>query len=245
MNSPSRALDEWTALSPWFIYRCDRRLTLDQKPAARTHGVNPIPDEVPCCALALTASARDSPVRMNNRRIAIALAVAACSSRDNPDRDEPRWKTARTATVTFGDYVGTVPSGWREIGDLVDASELRGLHKQPGASILVPETWTHRDGQPSIILNPSTGLTFTPATDCEPFALTLAKQQQITNRDVTVEPFQGNPGCRWITKTGELPGRVVVWARGSTFHFAQCLFPEDHKDAVEVCERFLADLKLR
>src|SRR5262245_57538841 len=178
------------------------------------------------------------------RTITIVVLLAACS-KGGPKRYAARWKAERTPTISFGDYVGAIPVEWRNVDDLVDPAELEGMAKPPGQSIMVPETWGRERDQPNIVASSSAAEGFAPGPGCEAFAQAVAKTNGMKTHDVVAAEFQGNSGCRWSIDA-EMSGRVIVWVRGTKLHFVQCLwFPGHEKTDNEVCERFLAGVKVR
>jgi hypothetical protein len=181
--------------------------------------------------------------------IAIVLLVACSKSEDakKAKGDEQRWKTPRTATVSFGDYLGTIPAGWRDLRDDLDLDDLKGMPTTPaGTTTLTTELWAREADQPNIVVvaSPADGLTPGQAS-CDGLAQAIAKASGYKPHDVAVADFQGNPGCKWAIEAA-MNGRATTWVRGTQFHSVQCLwFPGHEKTDNEVCERFLAGVKPR
>lgn len=146
------------------------------------------------------------------------------------------WIEIHATQLHVGTLEADIPSGWRDINELVDKSN---LPKVPaGTRVLLHEDLSDY-GEIMVfeVLAPITG------DGCEPLAKALEAQSAGRASIMNVESamFAGNPGCMMDMHVDNLAGRLrVVTPRGGSTVGVRCLGRADDRDLA--CDKIVYGL---
>lgn len=118
--------------------------------------------------------------------------------KDFTGKKELHWSGTPATTLQAGDFAVKIPAGWRDAAEATDSEMKDLLAKSPGAKVMVRENF---DGT-TILLRaaPTQGI----ATKCDDLAAATAKGEGATATNVKPATFDGDPGCVWTERAGDV-----------------------------------------
>ena len=128
------------------------------------------------------------------------------------------WSKQRATSVDVGDFNIKIPPGWRDAAESGNQKMKDLLAKQPGAHVLVREEF---DAE-MVILKAAPNEPITGAPPCDELANTLAKAEGSTASAITVQTYNGDPGCRWNAGKGEVHLQYNVRFHGPSVFLVAC-----------------------